>query len=105
MRIVTTVILGILISFSTFGQGANDQAIKVHDGTPEQYTFYLMTTDGNIKLDSLDLQTINPNWIKAINIVKLAEDATIDHMASGVPSTPTVYIKLKRRYLKKYLNE
>jgi len=105
MTKLTAIIIGTLISFSTLGQEQNDFKIKVRDGNIEEHIFYLLTNDGNLQLDSIELRTINPNWIKAINIVQLVEDSEKDHTTSNFPSTANVYIELKRRYLKKYLNE
>ena len=105
MTKITAIIIGTLISFSTLGQEQNDFKVKVRDGNIDERIFYLLTNDGNIQLDSIELRTIDPNWIKAINIVQLAEGSKKGHTTSHFPSTATVYIELKRRYLKKYLNE
>lgn len=106
MEKVLTLIIGTLFSLTIFAQQRNENAIRVGPAPIEidETTFYLRTSTEDIKLDSAKLQTIKPNWIKSIKIERLEKDSKQDHAMSNFNSTVTVYIVLKKRYLKKYLD-
>lgn len=102
---VTAFIFGTLISISVLGQEQNNVKIRIRDGNIDEHVFYLLTTEGNIELDSIELQNINPNWIKSVNVVQLIEESAKGTAKISSPSVANIYIELKRRYLKKYLGE
>lgn len=59
---------------------------------------FLFTETGRVALDSNEFKALPAKWIKSINLVKLA-----DKDADDVPSSASVFISLKKKYLKKYL--
>ncbi|MEQ9423125.1 MAG: hypothetical protein RJQ09_01810 [Cyclobacteriaceae bacterium] len=105
MAKLTALIIGTLFSLSTLGQGLNDFKVRVSHGKIDEHIFFLETNEGIIELDSMELKALNPNWIKAINVVQLVEESEQDHTTTNLPTTTSVYIELKRRSLKKYLKK
>ena len=97
-------IIGILTLYSTIGQAQNHYDFR-QQRIIEEKIFYLVSSDENIELDSLELRMIDPNWIKSINIVRPVENPEQDHTTSNNPSTANIYIELKKGHLKKYLIE
>ncbi|MCG8319990.1 MAG: hypothetical protein MI921_10845 [Cytophagales bacterium] len=97
------VLIGSLISICSFGQEqSKTYSAIVRDGKIDKHVFFLVTNNGNMELDSAELRTISPGWIKALNVVKRSGDTVNDHANASV-STASVFIELKKRHLKKYL--
>ncbi|MEO9485466.1 MAG: hypothetical protein ABJG47_18545 [Ekhidna sp.] len=96
------VLIGILFTLPSHAQEQDPFRITVRDGQIDVQTFYLITGEGNIELDSIELRTISPNWIKAINVVTELQDST-DIVSPNSVTVASIFIELKKKRLKKFL--
>lgn len=59
---------------------------------------FLFTETGRVALDSNEFKALPAKWIKSINMVQLSDDDP-----ASAQATASVFVALKKKYLKKYL--
>ena len=88
--------------FTIFGQEPDCIKITLRDGSTDYHIYRLQAGERSALLDSTELLTIKPEWIKSITISHIVEDSAQDLRMANSSSPVTVLIELKKRHLRKY---
>lgn len=97
MKRILTILIFLSVSLLSFGQSDTTDFKIIIRGEPlytEYPTLILKIDTVNVKLDSISIKKLNPNWVKRIEVVKSEK---FQHIYGNTDGVVFIYPKKNKR--------